>query len=190
MSRRWPVVRFASREAADSVDTGRLSMHGPPGVTMMLAMQPAANDTLPQAREQQRQHQGSGVTEDQQGTELCMFAVCRWWLWRSAHPHAHLLSFGVPAAIAVPDFVQYGSSSGGCVRRLNTAMKTLELPEVFHAYYSPFLCTSDRQDNVERRFLSLFCTCVQSRWEFGVINPQRGCVNVQLTKKAVISNAR
>lgn len=77
MNRRWPIARFATLEAADSMDMAGLSMRGPPGVTMMLSMQPAANDTSFAAqkqqqrqREQQRQQHEAEATQDQQGAEF------------------------------------------------------------------------------------------------------------------------
>ncbi|CAM9160203.1 unnamed protein product [Ectocarpus sp. 4 AP-2014] len=39
MNRKWAIVRFGTIDAARNVDTGSLSVRGPPGVSMALAMQ-------------------------------------------------------------------------------------------------------------------------------------------------------
>ncbi|CAN0419875.1 unnamed protein product, partial [Ectocarpus sp. 12 AP-2014] len=39
MNRKWAIVRFSTLGAARNVDTGSLSVRGPPGVSMALAMQ-------------------------------------------------------------------------------------------------------------------------------------------------------
>ncbi|CAN0533296.1 unnamed protein product [Ectocarpus sp. 12 AP-2014] len=39
MNRKWAIVRFGTLDAARNVDTGSLSVRGPPGVSMALAMQ-------------------------------------------------------------------------------------------------------------------------------------------------------
>lgn len=56
MSRQWAIVWFSSADAAGNANTGSLSVSGPPGVTMVLALQPAADDTQGVRRNQHHQH--------------------------------------------------------------------------------------------------------------------------------------
>lgn len=70
MSRQWAIVRFSSADAADNAKTGSLSVRAPPGVTMELVLQPAADDIAGVPLDQhQHRHQQQHKEEEEEGEE-------------------------------------------------------------------------------------------------------------------------
>lgn len=64
MSRQWAIVRFSSADAADNANTGSLSVNGPPGVSMGLALQPAADDIVGVPHHNHHHHDQEGEEEE------------------------------------------------------------------------------------------------------------------------------
>lgn len=95
MSRQWAIVRFASADAADSANTRSLSVSGPPGVSMVLALQPAADAIVRVPRHHHHHNRKEEGEGEEQGTMIPlsvvgvevestnMEVVSRWAGWRT-----------------------------------------------------------------------------------------------------------